>query len=99
MTEYGDVKKPVMITETGWNDHPRWAYGVRPLQRINYTLDMFTYTAEHYPWLEQLCLWAFRYPAPTNSYPDYFTLVSPTFDQKPIYEAIQAYARGREQPQ
>jgi hypothetical protein len=34
MLSYGDSAKPMYITETGWNDHPRFSYGVRPLQRI-----------------------------------------------------------------
>ncbi len=96
MVEYGDGDKSVYLTETGWNDHPRWAYAVRPLQRINYTIEMYEYTREAYPWLNNLCLWAFRYPAPTNSYPDYFTYVTPNFDLKPIYLELQKYGRGWE---
>src|SRR5690606_2759941 len=98
MQQYDDGDKPIYITEAGWNDHPRWAYAVRPGQRIAYTLDAYAYSAEHWPWLESLCLWAFRYPIPTNSYPDYFTFVSPMFDPKPIYQVLQAYARGWEMP-
>jgi hypothetical protein len=92
MVKYGDEDKPVYLTETGWNDHPRWAYGVSAAQRIAYTLEMYEFTQEVYPWLKALCVWAFRYPAPTNSYPDYYTLVSPNFHLKPIYEALQEYA-------
>ncbi len=94
MVEYGDSDKPVFITETGWNDHPRYAYAVRPVQRINYTLEMFDYTRQRYPWLEVICLWHFRLPAPTNSYPDYFTLVSVNFEPKPIYDALRDYTYG-----
>lgn len=93
MEANGDEAKPIYITETGWNDHPRFAYAVRPAQRIQYTLAMYEYS-RRYPWLETICIWQFRLPAPTNSYPDYFTLVSTNFDLKPIYEALQAYARG-----
>ena len=99
MVEYGDGNKSVYLTETGWNDHPRWAHAVRPLQRINYTLEMYEYTRTAYPWLQSLCLWAFRYPAPTNSYPDYFTYVTPNFNLKPIYLALQNYGRGWEELQ
>ncbi|NDJ85947.1 MAG: hypothetical protein GYB66_08685 [Chloroflexi bacterium] len=97
MVEYGDAQKPVYITETGWNDHPRFVYGVSPRQRINYTLEAYDFTQEAYPWLETICLWQFRLPAPTNSYPDYFTLVSTEFQVKPIYTAIQRYASGWEE--
>lgn len=97
IVEYGDGGKPVFITETGWNDHPRFIYGVRPIQRINYTQEMWTFTQENYPWLEAICIWNFRVPVATNSYPDYFTLLSTAgFHPKPIYESIQNYARGWE---
>jgi hypothetical protein len=99
MVEHGDGEKPVFITEAGWNDHPRWIYGVRPGQRIAYTLDAYQYIQDNWDWVETLCLWAFRYPAPTNSYPDYFTFLSARFDPKPIYEVLQAYARGWEMPE
>ncbi len=94
MLDYGDVDKPVYITETGWNDSPRYTYGVRPAERIAYTLEMYDFTQEAYPWLEMICLWHFRLPAPTNHYYDYFTYVSTDFQIKPIYEAVQAYAHG-----
>lgn len=99
MVKHGDGEKPVFITEAGWNDHPRWIYGVRPGQRIAYTLDAYQYIRNHWGWVETLCLWAFRYPVPTNSYPDYFTFLSARFDPKPIYEVLQAYARGWEMPE
>ncbi|MCL4877910.1 MAG: hypothetical protein KJ064_14735 [Anaerolineae bacterium] len=99
MVEHGDLETPIFVTEGGWNDHPRWAYAVRPGQRIAYTLDAYAYAQENYPWLETFCLWAFRYPLPTNGYPDYFTLISVEFDAKPIYTVLQAYARGWKMPE
>lgn len=98
MENYGDGHKPVMITETGWNDAPQYPYRVSPEQRISYTLEAFGFTAAAYPWLEALCVWQFRLPAPTQGYRDYFTLVSSEFDRKPIYFALQAYAKGEELP-
>ncbi len=86
--------KPVYITETGWNDHPRWTKAVRPAQRIQYTLEALEWAEQEWPWAEKLCLWAFRYPAPTLSYPDNFTFITPEFQIKPIYYAVQDYARG-----
>lgn len=88
--------KPVYITETGWNDHPRWAKAVRPAQRIAYTLDAYRLVEKAWPWVDKMCVWAFRFPAPTQSYPDNFTLVTPGFQRKPLYFALQAYARGWE---
>lgn len=92
MVEYGDEETPIFITETGWNDHPRWTRAVRPGQRIQYTLDAYRYAEENWPYVESMALWAFRFPAPTKSYMDYFTLVTPEFVKKPIYEALQEYA-------
>ena len=92
MVEFGDAATPIYITESGWNDHPRWSMAVRPAQRIQYTIDALDYAAAHWPYVKTLAIWAFRYPAPVRSYPDNFTLVTPEFVARPIYEAIKAYA-------
>ncbi|MBZ0299420.1 MAG: beta-galactosidase [Anaerolineae bacterium] len=97
MARYDKVQKPIYITETGWNDHPRWTKAVRPALRIRYTLDAFQYAEDNWPWLDKLCLWAFRYPGPTYSYPDNFEIVTSDFQIKPIYYAIQDYALDRAQ--
>jgi hypothetical protein len=93
MVDYGDAETGMFITESGWNDHPRWTRAVRPSLRIDYTIRAVEYAEENWPYVEVLALWAFRFPAPTKSYMDYFTLVTPEFVNKPIYEAIQDYAR------
>lgn len=92
MQRYGD-DRPMVITESGWNDHPRWTMGVRPSQRARYTVEALQWAEEHWPYVQQVCIWVLRYPAPTYSYPDNFTLVTTAFQRKPIYYAIQAYAR------
>ena len=94
MVEYGDAAKPISLTESGWNDHPRWTHAVRPSQRSAYTVRAYDYAEAHWHWLDRLCLWALRYPADLLSYPDNFTLVSADFVKKPIYFALQDYARG-----
>ncbi len=94
MRQHGDADTPVYITETGWNDHPRWTQAVRPSHRIEYTVNAFRYAEQHWDWLETLCLWNFRTPTLTYSYPDYFSLVTPYFQLKPVYFAVQAYACG-----
>jgi hypothetical protein len=92
MVEFGDEAAPIYVTESGWNDHPRWSMAVRPGQRIQYTLDALDYAAANWPYVETIAIWAFRYPAPTRSYPDNFTLVTPEFVARPIYEALKQYA-------
>jgi GH35 family endo-1,4-beta-xylanase len=95
MQRNGDGAKPIIITEAGWNDHPRWTKAVRPAQRVAYTLRAYRLALEEWPWVEAVCLWAFRYPRPAGTYQDYFTFVDADFHPKPIYLAVQAYAAGR----
>ncbi len=92
MVAHGDAAKPVILTESGWNDSPRWTRAVTPGGRIDYTLRGYEWAEQHWPWMRAVCTWAFRYPAPQRSYGDYFTFVSPDFTAKPIYDAVQAWA-------
>jgi hypothetical protein len=94
MVAHGDADKAVYLTESGWNDSPRWTRAVTPGARIDYTLGGFEWAEAHWPWMQAVCVWAFRYPAPQYSYGDYFTLVSPEFVSKPVYEAIRDWATG-----
>ncbi|MCB0009023.1 MAG: hypothetical protein KDE04_21300, partial [Anaerolineales bacterium] len=61
----------------------------RPGQRVTYTVDAYDYAAANWPYLEMMALWMFRTPAPTKSYMDYFTLVTPEFIARPLYTALQ----------
>ncbi len=92
MVRNSDRDKKIFITETGWNDHPRWALGVKPGQRISYTLSGLEFAEENWPWVESIAIWAFRFPAPTKSYMDYYTLVTPEFVTKPIYDALKEFS-------
>ena len=94
MVRNGDGHKQAMITEGGWNDHPRWTRAVRPGQRITYTLRAFAIAAQEWPWLDAICLWVFRFPWDQQSYQDYYTFVRTDFEPKPIYEEVQQYAKG-----
>jgi hypothetical protein len=95
MVRFDDGAKPVYVTESGWNDHPRWTKAVRPTQRIAYTIDSYAWAEGHMPYVEKLCQWVLRYPAPTHSYPDNFTYVTADFRPLPIYQYVQAYATGQ----
>ncbi len=97
MVRNGDADKPIIITEGGWNDHPRWTKAVRPLQRVLYTLQAYE-MVRGWDWALAFCPWAFRYPRAARSYQDYFTFVAVDFTPKPIYVAAQAYARGQIAP-
>jgi hypothetical protein len=92
MVKYDDEETSIFITEAGWNDHPRWTRAVRPAQRIQYTLDAIRYAEDNWPYVKLVAIWAFRYPAPTRSYPDNFTLVTPEFVAKPIFDALKEFS-------
>jgi len=92
MMKNGDAAKHALITEGGWNDHPRWTKAVRPAERIEDTLRAYD-LAQTWDWLDACALWAFRYAFPQLTYQDYFTFVTPEFDLKPIYYEVQKYAK------
>ncbi len=92
MINHGDEDSQVFITETGWNDHPRWTLAVTPAQRIQYTLDAIKYAEQNWSFVEMMAIWSFRYPAPTKSYMDYYTLLTPEFVDKPIYDALRDFS-------
>jgi hypothetical protein len=92
MVDYDDAETPVFVTEFGWNDHPRWTMAVNPAQRIEYTLEALEHAEENWPFVETLAIWALRYPAPTNGYMDYYTLITPEFVIKPIYDELKTWS-------
>jgi hypothetical protein len=94
MERNGDGHKQAMITEGGWNDHPRWTRAVRPSQRIAYTVRAFDITEEEWPWLSAACLWVFRFPWDQKSYQDYYAFVRTDFEPKPVYMEVQRYTKG-----
>ncbi len=91
MIRNGDAAKRALITEGGWNDHPRWTKAVTPAQRVAYTVRAYE-IAQTWDWLDACALWAFRYPFASQTYLDYFAFVTPDFDPKPIYYEVQKYA-------
>jgi polysaccharide biosynthesis protein PslG len=96
LVDAGYEAMPLYITEGGWNDHPRWTKAVQPSQRAAFTLRAYELAAEEWPWCRVVAPWAFRYPRPANTYQDYFTFGTTDFSPKPIYYAVQRYARGQE---
>jgi len=93
MVRNADGDKKIIITEGGWNDHPRWTKAVRPYQRIVYTIQAYEMAAQ-WDWCEVLIIWSFRTPVPEKNFRDYYTLITSGYIVKPIYLEIQNYARG-----
>ena len=96
MVRNGDGDKEALITEGGWNDHPRWTRAVRPGQRITYTQRAYEIAQEEWPWMPAVAMWAFRYPWDAKSYQDYFTFVRTDFEPKPLYTELQRYSQGND---
>jgi hypothetical protein len=94
MREFGDGDKPVYITESSWNDHPRWNNAVTPGERITNTLAAIRLAEERWPAVRALCFWYFRAPVPTRSHPDYFAFVTSEFRLKPIYLEVKGMAQN-----
>ncbi len=90
MARHGDAEKPAYITETGWNDDPRFVNGVTPSQRITYTLQSLDYARSHWPWARCVAFWVFKLPAPAQGYRDAFTFITPSLEPLPIYDELRA---------
>jgi len=63
MVSYGDGMKQIFVTEAGWNDHPRWQWGVPPGVRVSYTLGAYEWAATRWPWCPVVAMWVFRTPS------------------------------------
>ncbi len=96
MVRYGDAEKPIFVTESGWNDHPRWTWAVKPAQRVSYTLEAFHWAQSEWPWCPALVMWVFRTPAPLRNYQDYFAFVTSDFRERPVYTFARQEFVGHE---
>ncbi len=94
MARNGDGGAPCLITEGGWNDHPRWTRAVKPAQRIVYTVRAYEKALQQWDWCKAVALWAFRFPRPHKTYQDYFSFVGVDFTPRPIYLELQRYAHS-----
>ncbi|HRA00531.1 MAG TPA: beta-galactosidase [Thermoflexales bacterium] len=94
MLKHGDTA-PVFITEAGWNDDPRWVFGVSPAQRIAYTLGAWDYARAHWDYVRCVAMWVYKLPAPENSYRDHFQFITPGLEPLPIYEEAKRHLVDR----
>lgn len=95
MDRFGDAAKPIIVTEGGYNDHPRWQAAVRPAERIRWTIATYE-QARAYPWLTAVVMWQFSAPYATRSYPDAWNFVASDGTPRAIYDAVREYARERQ---
>ncbi len=85
--------RPIMVTEGGWNDHPRWHNAVTPAQRLAWTVEAYR-MSETWDDVIAVCMWQWQLPR-THSYQDNYTFLTSDGTPKAIYYAVQAYARGQ----
>jgi hypothetical protein len=84
--------RPMIVTEGGWNDHPRWPGAVKPAQRLQWTVEAYR-ISERWDDVLAVCMWEWQLPW-THSYQDNWTFLTPDGTPKAIYYAVQAYTRG-----
>lgn len=89
-----DQPQPIIVTEGGWNDNPRWEGAVTPAQRLEWTVEAYR-MSEQWDDVIAVCLWQWQLPT-THSYQDNYTFVMPNGTPKAIYYAVQAYTQGRD---
>jgi len=82
---------PLIVTEGGWNDHPRWSGAVTPAERLRWTVDAYR-LAKEWDDVVAVCFWQFRGPL-THGYQDNFGFVAADGTPKAIYWAVREYAR------
>jgi hypothetical protein len=103
MERYGDAKKPIWINEYGWDAPPAsfptelltWER-VTDEQQAAYTVQGISWARQHWPWLGVVNIWYFRQvgDVPPDRPAYYFALVDPSFDVRPVYEALRSAAQG-----
>lgn len=92
LAEFGQ-RAPMIVTEGGWNDHPRWSGAVTPAERLRWTVAAYEQSLAQDDLLA-VCLWQFRAPI-THGYQDNYSFVAADGTPKAIYWAVREYATGR----
>jgi hypothetical protein len=94
LARLGDARKPIIITEGGWNDNLRWTAAVLPSERLRWTIEAYS-MAKQWDWLAAMCLWQFATPWSTHTYQDNWSFVAPDGTPKAIYWAVRELAQNR----
>lgn len=92
LVEFGQPR-PMIVTEGGWNDHPRWSGAVTPAERLRWTVAAYEQSKQNKDLLA-VCLWQFRAPV-THGYQDNYSFIAADGTPKAIYWAVREYATGR----
>jgi hypothetical protein len=99
MVRNGDARKPIWISEMGWNVAPEGMearFGrVSEAQQALYAVEAFQRAQAEWPWVGAINYWFLKRPG--NAEYDqswyYFRLLEPDFTPLPVYEALADNAR------
>lgn len=80
---------PMYITESGWNDNPRWQSAVTGAERIRWSRGAFLY-AQNTPWIACLVLWQFGLPAATRTYQDGWVIIAGDGTPRALFYELKA---------
>lgn len=85
--------RPMIVTEGGWNDHPRWSGAVTPAERLRWTIAAYD-LSRRWDDVVAVCLWQFQAPL-THGYQDNYSFIAADGTPKAIYWAVREYATGK----
>ncbi|MCE7948921.1 MAG: hypothetical protein DYG88_15980 [Chloroflexi bacterium CFX4] len=105
LVAHEDAAKPIWVGEMAWNPVPndpniqdRLTYGqVSDAQAAQYAVDAYERARTEWRWLGVMAYWFFKRPdeSEINQSWYYFRMVDPDFTPRPVYFAIQDYAKAR----
>lgn len=94
MVANGDGRKPIWISEMGWNVVPEGMearFGrVSEAQQARYTVEAYDRVREEWPWVQVANYWFLKRPSDSEIDQSwyYFRLLEPDFTPLPVYEAL-----------
>lgn len=104
MERNGDAAKPIWISEMAWNPVPsdapiadRDRFGtVSDEQAARYTVAAYERIAREWPFVQVVAYWFFKRASDAERGQSwyYFRMADPDFTLRPVYAALQAYARS-----
>ena len=97
MVANGDGRKPIWISEMGWNVVPEGMearFGrVTEEQQAKYTVEAYDRLQEEWPWVQVANYWFLKRPSDAEKGQSwyYFRLLEPNFTPLPVYNALVAH--------